>query len=77
MTFIHWTSYHPGGGSPAVRRRSPSRSATAGPALVVIREIEQPGSLNGETVILTNLGEVVTLTDGLSDGRTSRYTFPV
>ncbi len=51
--------------------------ATSGPALLVIREIEQPGSLNGETVILTNLGEVVKLTGWtLSDGRTNRYTFP-
>lgn len=51
--------------------------SAAGPALVVIREIEQPGSLNGETVILTNLGEVINLTGWtLSDGRTNRYTFP-
>ncbi|HET7091615.1 MAG TPA: lamin tail domain-containing protein [Anaerolineae bacterium] len=51
--------------------------ATSGPALVVIREIEEPGSLNGETVILTNLGEVINLTGWtLSDGRTNRYTFP-
>jgi len=49
----------------------------AGPALIVIREIEQPGSVSGETVILTNLGEVVNLAGWtLSDGRNYRYTFP-
>lgn len=69
----------PVGGSPTVAPAA-TRVATpsaAGPALLVIREIEQPGSLSGETVILTNLGEVVTLTGWtLSDGRTNRYTFP-
>ena len=69
----------PVGGSPRVAP-TVTQAATpsaAGPALLVIREIEQPGSLNGETVILTNLGEVVTLTGWtLSDGRTNRYTFP-
>ena len=69
----------PGGGSPTAaptvtRATTPS---AAGPALLVIREIEQPGVLAGETVILTNLGEVVNLTGWtLSDGRTNRYTFP-
>lgn len=69
----------PVGGSPTVAP-TVTQAATpsaAGPALLVIREIEQPGSLSGETVILTNLGEVSTLTGWtLSDGRTNRYTFP-
>jgi LysM repeat protein len=55
----------------------PTPAATSGPALVVIREIELPGSVNGETIILTNLGEVINLAGWtLSDGRDNRYTFP-
>jgi len=51
--------------------------ATAAPALVVIREIESPGAVDQEAVILTNLGEVINLTGwSLSDGEGKRYLFP-
>lgn len=50
---------------------------SANPALVVIREIESPGSAGAESVILTNLGGVINLAGWtLSDGADKRYTFP-
>ncbi len=56
---------------------SATAAATAGPALVVIREIESAGSIGGERVILTNLGDVINLVGWtLSDGGDNRYTFP-
>jgi len=70
----------PAGDPPAAAptaTKAATTPAAAGPALVVIREIEQPGSPGEETVILTNLGEVINLSGWtLSDGRDNRYTFP-
>ena len=61
--------------APAASDATPA--ATSGPALVTIREIEAPGSLDAETVILTNLGDVINLRGWtLSDGGDNRYTFP-
>ena len=52
-------------------------SATSGLGFVTIREIESPGSLDAEAVILTNLGPFVNLAGWtLSDGSSNRYTFP-
>jgi LysM repeat protein len=54
-----------------------SPGATSSPAFMTIREIESPGVLGQETVILTNLGEVINLAQWtLSDGAGNRYTFP-
>jgi hypothetical protein len=44
---------------------------------VIIREIESPGVLDAETIVLTNVGQVVNLAGWtLSDGTGNRYTFP-
>jgi len=52
-------------------------AATSGPALVTIREITSPGSIDSEVVILTNLGQPVNMARWtLSDGNGNRYTFP-
>jgi LysM repeat protein len=52
-------------------------ATTTGPTLVTIREIESPGAIGGEAVILTNLGDAVNLAGWtLSDGKDNRYTFP-
>ncbi|HLF26644.1 MAG TPA: lamin tail domain-containing protein [Anaerolineae bacterium] len=51
--------------------------ATRGPALVIIREIDSPGALAAEVVILTNLGGTINLSGWtLSDGKDNRYTLP-
>lgn len=72
----------PAGGSTVVAPLETTAAATVaatttGPALVTIREIESPGAIDGEAVILTNLGDAVNLAGWtLSDGKDNRYTFP-
>lgn len=50
---------------------------SGGPAFVTIREITSPGQITNEALILTNLGETVTLTGWtISDGNNHRFVFP-
>lgn len=61
--------------SGAIAEATPA--ATTGRPVVTIFEIQSPGVLADETVILANLGDPARLAGWtLSDGKSNRYTFP-